>query len=580
MLRMARSIRTNYYLTSNNINNNTTYEKQIYKKNLTWHPPPAPLIVEDKITEFEKALKCLQKKYAENTKNIKLSNLTSPQLNILQQLRQNPNIVIKPTDKNLGPAIMDSLDYAKQALQEHLLTDTYKQLPETEAKTKMFELKDKLKNLITSHSQSLSKAELTYFQRSLQSHHRLPTFYGLPKVHKNPITLRPVVSTSGSLLAIFSTWLDFKMKELLPLIQSYTKNSSSTLEELKKLDIPENALLFSADAVSMYTNIDTPTGISAISDFIHSQKTNISNDFPTDLFLQILQVVMQNNIFTFANSYWLQLTGTAMGTPVACAYATITFGHFENTILFNNFKRHLLFYKRYIDDIIGIWIPPDDNDPTQWNSFKTKLNEWGNLRWKIEEPSKRTVFLDLELQLQNSTITAKTHQKEMNLYLYIPPSSAHPPSCFKGLIVGELRRYWTQNNPTNYQIILHKFIERLVERGHTIEKITPILFQAALAIDAPKTITEKDNKKSDEKTLYIHRVFHPNGIQRTDIRNLYKEILEPFLPYDKMIVAMSRPANLRDVLTKAAFTFPEGSDITSLIYEINHHQVQAKQNPR
>jgi hypothetical protein len=47
-----------------------------------------------------------------------------------------------------------------------------------------------------------------------------------------------------------------------------------------------------------------------------------------------------------------------------------------------------------------------------------------------------------------------------------------------------------------------------------------------------------------------------------------------------MIVAMSRPANLRDVLTKAAFTFPEGSDITSLIYEINHHQVQAKQNPR
>jgi hypothetical protein len=97
---------------------------------------------------------------------------------------------------------------------------------------------------------------------------------------------------------------------------------------------------------------------------------------------------MQNNIFTFANSYWLQTTGTAMGTPVACTYATITFGHFENTVLLSTFKWHLLFFKRYIDDIIGIWIPPNDNDPGPWDYFKTKLNEWGNLRWKIEEPSK------------------------------------------------------------------------------------------------------------------------------------------------------------------------------------------------
>jgi hypothetical protein len=326
----------------------------------------------------------------------------------------------------------------------------------------------------------------------------------------------------------------------------------------------------------MYTNIDTSTGIAAVSDFLHSNRANISTDFPIDLFLQILRVVMQNNIFTFANSYWLQTTGTAMGTPVACTYATITFGHFENTVLLSTFKWHLLFFKRYIDDIIGIWIPPNDNDPGPWDYFKTKLNEWGNLRWKIEEPSKRTVFLDLEIQLENTTITTKTYQKDMNLYLYIPPSSAHPPSCFKGLITGELRRYWTQNNPKDYQTILHKFIERLTERGHTIEAIEPILHQAALSISAPRITTTKD-KKSDENTLYIHRVFHPNGLQRTDIRRLYKQILEPVLPYDKMIVAMARPSNLRDVLTKTALTLPAGLDIYSLIHELNQAQTKSAQ---
>jgi hypothetical protein len=567
MLKLARSIRTKYYLAKITTGNSLEYEKQIYKKNLNWNPPPAPLIIEDKITEFEKAIKSFQKKLSDKYNSLKSPNLNPFQQKILLQLRKNHNIIIKPTDKNLGPAAMDTTEYIKQALQEHLLTNTYKQLSEMEAKNRMIHLKEILKNLVATHSKSLSKPELTYFQRSLQSFHRLPIFYGLPKVHKNPVTLRPVVSTSGSLLAIFSTWLDYKMKELLPLVQSYVKNSFNTITELKNLQIPKNALLFSADATSMYTNIDTTTGISAVKDFILTNKDKIPNDFPTNLFLYILNLVMENNIFTFANTYWWQLTGTAMGTPVACAYATVTFGQFENSVILNNFRNHLLFYKRYIDDIIGIWLPSDDNDSTTWNLFKETLNSWGNLKWIIEEPSKKTVFLDLEIQLQDSTISFKTYQKDMNLYLYIPPSSAHPPSCFKGLIMGEVRRYWLQNNPDDFQKILCKFIERLTERGHTVENIKPFLEQAALLLDTPKTNSTR-NKNASDNTLYIHKAFHPNGLQRKDLRNLYQKILEPFLNFDKMTIAMSRPTNLRDVLTKASLTLPTDTDLSHLIKEL------------
>jgi len=54
---MARSIRTRYYLKELNIDNSADYEKQIYLKNKGWHPPPAPLHIEDKLTMFEKTLK-------------------------------------------------------------------------------------------------------------------------------------------------------------------------------------------------------------------------------------------------------------------------------------------------------------------------------------------------------------------------------------------------------------------------------------------------------------------------------------------------------------------------------------------
>jgi len=233
----------------------------------------------------------------------------------------------------------------------------------------------------------------------------------------------------------------------------------------------------------MYTNIEIDIGMSAIRGFLEDNKTRIPQDFPTEVFLNILNLVMQNNIFSFANTFWLQLTGTAMGTPAACAYATLTFGHYENTLILQKYRHHLLYYKRYIDDIVGIWLPDNDNDSAIWENFKKDLNDWGSLKWKIENPSKKTVFLDLEINIQGNTVTTKTYQKDMNLYLYIPPLSAHPPSCFKGLITGEVRRYWLQNNLEDFQQLLSKFIERLIARGHTLQTITPLLQNAAATLD-------------------------------------------------------------------------------------------------
>jgi len=76
----------------------------------------------------------------------------------------------------------------------------------------------------------------------------------------------------------------------------------------------------------MYTNINTTTGIQSIKKFIQNNQDVIPEEFPSDLLLQVLQIVMENNIFTFGNTTWLQLSGTAMGTPVACAYATLSYG--------------------------------------------------------------------------------------------------------------------------------------------------------------------------------------------------------------------------------------------------------------
>jgi len=199
------------------------------------------------------------------------------------------------------------------------------------------------------------------------------------------------------------------MKELLPLIRSYIKNSIEVRINIKKLTIPKNALLFSADAQSMYTNIDTDTGLQAFTDFFEDNKNRISSEFPINLFLQILEIVMRNNVLTFSDTTWLQLSGTAIRTPAACAYATISYGQYENSKILSKYAQNLLYYRQYIDDIFRIWLPPEYHQEEAWRNFIRDLNSWGSLKWIIEDPTKKSIFLDLTIKLNETKIKTKTY---------------------------------------------------------------------------------------------------------------------------------------------------------------------------
>ncbi len=71
MLKMACSIRTFFYLKQHGIIQEGDYKKQIYVSLKNWHPPPAPLEIEEKMTTFEKLLKRKQEHLS--TKNKKLN---------------------------------------------------------------------------------------------------------------------------------------------------------------------------------------------------------------------------------------------------------------------------------------------------------------------------------------------------------------------------------------------------------------------------------------------------------------------------------------------------------------------------
>ncbi|KAL7548490.1 hypothetical protein ACHAWF_011773, partial [Thalassiosira exigua] len=147
--------------------------------------------------------------------------------------------------------------------------------------------------------------------------------------------------------------------------------------------------------------------------------------FPLTAIKEAIVLVMNNNIFEWGNCYFLQLFRTAMGTSAACIWATIYFAIHEIDKLLPNYGG---FFPSLNGSSMTFW------NLATWNRFKNDTNDFGVLRCKFDEPSTSVVFLDLNIRIERNAIKTSTYQKPINLYQYIPPSSAHPPGMMRGIM--------------------------------------------------------------------------------------------------------------------------------------------------
>ena len=149
----------------------------------------------------------------------------------------------------------------------------------------------------------------------------------------------------------------------------------------------------------MYNNIDTEHAIQVITWWIRDLEDGnlLPPGFPVDVFLSAMQIIMKNNLFESGNLFFLQLLCTAMGTSAAVRWATIYFAYHEVHTILPKYGHLLLYFKCYIDNVFGIWT----GSTREWISFTNGLNNFGILKWDVEEvfPSKSVNFLDMTLLL-------------------------------------------------------------------------------------------------------------------------------------------------------------------------------------
>ena len=179
----------------------------------------------------------------------------------------------------------------------------------------------------------ITEKELKYFIINHKKATNLGKMYLLPKIHERLYYVpgRPVISNCGAPIEKFSGFLDNQLKPVMREGMSYSKDSNNFMHKIRDLkDIPNDALLVTADVVGLYPSILHEAGFQALKEVLECRE---DKKISTNDLVKMAAFVLKNNYFEFNGEVKHQLSGTTIGTKFAPIYASIFMDEIETNFL-------------------------------------------------------------------------------------------------------------------------------------------------------------------------------------------------------------------------------------------------------
>ena len=333
------------------------------------------------------------------------------------------------------------------------------------------------------------------------------------------------------------------------------------------------------DVSSLYPNIDHAEGISACEETLSNRK---SPSIPTSVISNLLKLILQCNTLKFGKRFFHQIKGTAMGTPMACNYANVFMGKFEQLMLRDyeiSFNRKPSVWLRYIDDIFFIW----NGDETSLKHFIQFCNSYASnnhmkstIKFTTNYSQTHITFLDTKVKFNNGKLVTELYAKPSASFQYLHRTSYHPPHTFRAITKSQfirIRRICTTQE--DYWAHATKFISFFKSRGFnestlnkTAEEIANNPRSNFLHHNRNSLTQELKQSRKSERIPFITNWTHKlSGFQRI-LQYHYNEMVNEFpnlkcvFP-EPPILSYRRNHNLRNLLVRSRFTPPSSNRSTS-----------------
>lgn len=454
---------------------------KFHVKSDQWDPPPASRSIEQGITEAMVVLDDqVSRAYASIASNPPHRNA---KWGSVRDYLFRHQLLVKLTDKNLGLAVFPTRWYDSKILQMLADQSTYEwvtDIPIPELVNKLVKLlrKWQLPPSMTKYITQRTKTEV-------------PVFHAIPKVHKTPWALRPIVPSHSWVTSCVSTVLDHLLQPILkriPWIVSSSKEVIVRLQDVKL--VPGKPLwILTGDVVSFYTNIP----IEECTAILRGAWSRFSGDssISEETVRSMVKFIMENNYLEYQGAKFRQRNGLAMGTSSAPAIANIYAARHENSLKLDKDPR-VRFYVRYIDDCLCLFQGSREEVQEFCDNFHIGPLE---VTWSISDV--RDSFLDIELIKGAWPDTCAVHtrlfRKNLNKHLYIPWSSAHPLATKKGFVKAELTRLVILcSRPGYFADARQEFYGNLRRRGYPPKELDE-WFKMVSYRDRPKLLLPKED---------------------------------------------------------------------------------------
>ena len=325
----------------------------------------------------------------------------------IKNLSTDPSIYITKPDKGNGVVILNIREYISKM--ENTLSDPtkFQKIVDDERKLTI-RLEDKVNNALRTLKGKGSINE-DFYKRAFISGSQLGSMYGLPKVHKPNVPVRPILSACNT--------HNFKLgKQLVPILShlaanEYTLNNSYEFCTLmQQFPDADTYFMCSFDVESLYTNVPLAETINIVLDRLFEEgPDSIFNGFSRSDFRKLLQLSLQDTYFKFNNSVYKQVDGLAMGSSVSPIIANIFLNHFE-TVHLNSCPPEIkpTLYRRYLDDTFILF-----RSEMQARAFFDYFSEkHDSIKFTIEtEQNESLSFLDVKVTKQNNKFITSVYRK-------------------------------------------------------------------------------------------------------------------------------------------------------------------------
>jgi hypothetical protein len=303
--------------------------------------------------------------------------------------------------------------------------------------------------------------------------HKVPQFYGIPKIHSTPVKMRPIVPCFA---AIQNPAAKFCSKRLKPIVQSaptIIHGSKDLAIKLSKVKINRHRrkYIVTGDVVAFYPNIPIQQCIDVVSE-LHAEfygieeLGNVTGDEETLRLAEIFEIALRlantDLITQYKGKHYEQTRGLAMGVADSPDLANLYGWYFERRcgILTD---ADVPIYGRYIDDCFAVVYA--DSEQAALN--KVKLVEFDGcvIKWNagLSQP-----FLDMTVYVdQHGDVEHMPYRKMRSHQERIPWISHHPLDVKRGTFIGEMSRLATLSSLfTHYKDAIDGLCGLYIKRGY------------------------------------------------------------------------------------------------------------------